>query len=207
MKLFKDFDRPSVFDRAESYAWLLDIRNLRNAIPHDVHELAELRRKIVRRLLALTTDRSEADIVLNTTPHGKRVLPGATFDWSVSHSSRHLAFGLSFDSRIGIDIEDTSRRVSFDDIAGAVFTPRESEQSRTPSDFYTIWTAKESLMKAVGLGFAFDPKRFSLAIGEDGIAAEDVEGYRKEDFHFETTLERPLRLCVCRCPATEGFLC
>lgn len=186
MKLFKELCKPSVFNCDETYVWLLD-----------VEKSAVVRRKTVHHLLALVTGLHENNITLNTTPLGKHTLPDAAFDWNTSYSSHHLAFGLSFNSRIGIDIEDTTHPRAFDDIASEFFTSRERAQIHTPSDFYATWTAKESLMKAIGLGFNLEPKKFSIKITDSKIMVEEIDGYRKEDFHFETVLEESIRLCSC----------
>lgn len=175
-----------ILDSEEARVWLLE-----------VEKSETLRKKTVHQMLATITRISEDTIKLDTTPYGKPILPGAPFDWNVSYTSHHLAFGMSLTSRIGIDIEDTTQIRAFDDIAKNFFTPRERTQCRTPADFYTLWTAKESLMKAVGLGFNLEPRKFSLAITDSEIRVDEIEGYQKEDFHFETTLEDSIRICCC----------
>lgn len=176
-----------IFSLNETEVWLLE-----------VEKAAALRRKTVHQILAQITGCAEDSIALDTTRYGKHILPGAPFDWSVSYTSQHLAFGWSQRGHIGIDIEDTTQVRAFADIASEFFTPRERAQCRSASDFYTTWTAKESLMKAVGLGFNLEPHKFSLAIDDREIRVETIDGYRKEDFHFETTLTDAIQVCVCQ---------
>lgn len=64
---------------------------------------------------------------------------------------------------IGIDIEMTRRNTDFEGVAKKVFTRREQEmlmpltKSEKRKLFFQLWTAKESLMKATGLGFSLNP--------------------------------------------------
>jgi 4'-phosphopantetheinyl transferase len=75
---------------------------------------------------------------------------------SLSHSGGWVACAISDAGCIGIDIEAHSPRRTFIGIADAAFGP--GEQSQVAADgaagFYRIWTWKEAMAKASGVGIA-----------------------------------------------------
>ena len=52
------------------------------------------------------------------------------------------------------------------------------------SRFYLIWTIKEAYMKAIGLGFGFDPSRIEYDMRANTVA---VDGAVATDWRFETS--------------------
>lgn len=91
-----------------------------------------------------------------TYPHGKPYCTNSTlsFNQSHSHQSYVLAFGKE-NLDIGVDIENLDRRVNQHDLAKAYFSDDEWalwQQDQSPASFFAIWTAKEALLKAHGLG-------------------------------------------------------
>ena len=121
--------------------------------------------------------------------NGKPFAPGYPA-FSLSHSDQWclLAAGGNC-QQIGVDVEEISERNI--DIASAVYT--ESELIWMKSDpvnrFFRLWTWKESLMKATGLGMQLEPQSFEVlpfaegrsvyAAGQAWYAwAGGMEGYR-----------------------------
>ena len=100
--------------------------------------------------------------------YGKPYVPGGP-EFCISHGGNWV-LAVSDALPVGVDIEP----VNPDNIrlAKRVFTPEELEwmDADPVSRFHTLWTLKESLMKAVGLGFHIDPRTFSvLPVGEPHI--------------------------------------
>ncbi len=119
--------------------------------------------------------------------------------FNISHSGDWSVCALS-ELPIGIDIEmvqpiDLS-------IAKDCFTENEFERMTGFADkneqldyFYTIWTIKESYLKAIGSGFSKAPDSFGAEIINDQILLTgDIEaGYCFRKYNFE----HGYKLCVC----------
>jgi phosphopantetheinyl transferase len=105
--------------------------------------------------------REDSDILEG--PNGGPRLSAGHPDFSVSHSGALVALSVS-DSPHGLDLEDLGRPAKFGLLAERILGPGEllSEPGAAgdPMAFFSVWTRKESLMKAMGLGFALDPRSF-----------------------------------------------
>lgn len=95
-----------------------------------------------------------ADELLKTE-YGKPYLADLAFNHS--HSQQHYALVMSHQLQdIGVDVEDLNRKVRFEALAQHAFTAKElagwyaSGQDR--QYWFQVWTAKEALVKAAGLG-------------------------------------------------------
>ncbi len=70
--------------------------------------------------------------------------------------------------RLGVDVEERVSRKDFDELSEAVFGPHEqSALARVRGRdrvqlFFRLWTIKEALIKALGLGFTFDVSQFEV---------------------------------------------
>jgi 4'-phosphopantetheinyl transferase len=114
--------------------------------------------------------------------HGKLHSPGIEFN--LSHSGHYVAFACSVDP-VGIDIEEIGQNM---DIARKVMTVQEYEDFIGSVDekdredvFARMWTAKESYMKALGLGFRLPPETFRVLYGYDiKNPAESISIYELE---------------------------
>jgi phosphopantetheinyl transferase len=93
---------------------------------------------------------------------GKPYLTDKDIYFNLSHSGDYVVLATS-DGEVGADIE----KIKAYDVAVAAkcFTPQELDWLRAQKSdeaFYTIWTAKESVMKGFGLGFALPPESFCI---------------------------------------------
>jgi len=99
---------------------------------------------------------ADADIALSA--YGKPFLkhrPEIAFNHS--HSQKNYALALSAGMQdIGIDVEDLERKVRFEALARHAFHPRELDawnaSGQQPEYWFKVWTAKEAVLKAAGLG-------------------------------------------------------
>lgn len=102
--------------------------------------------------------------------HGKPVLSDGSIRFNLSHSGEYAVLAAD-KNEIGVDIEQIKTlRMS---VAQRCYTDEElnwmNAQDDVTAAFYRLWTGKESVMKATGLGFSLDPKSFSL-LPVDGAA-------------------------------------
>src|SRR5690349_14603367 len=85
---------------------------------------------------------------------GRPFLPHHNFDFNVSHSENMVVAAFSTIKSVGVDIEH-NRPVDVDAYEG-IFHPQERSfiaSANTPNSFFEVWTKKESLLKARGVGF------------------------------------------------------
>jgi 4'-phosphopantetheinyl transferase len=83
---------------------------------------------------------------------------GAGLQFSVSHSGSLGLYALRRGIPVGVDVERTAPGFEWVDVASTAFSQRELDQVKAlPDDqgleaFFAIWTRKEAVAKAVGLG-------------------------------------------------------
>ena len=101
--------------------------------------------------------KSEKEISFNG--YEKPFSPGKKY-FNLSHSAEICAIAVS-DEEVGLDVEKLE--AVFPDEAKTVFTEEEKIWAGDSSErAYEIWTMKESVMKAIGMGFSFEPESFSV---------------------------------------------
>ena len=99
--------------------------------------------------------------------HGKPTLPDhPEIDVSVAHTGAHVAVALARGPRVGVDVERI-RDVDVDELARSAFSSGEAgELAALPAGerlaaFFALWTRKESIVKALGVGITDDFARAS----------------------------------------------
>lgn len=101
----------------------------------------------------------EDDGALCYNEHGKPFLEHGPF-FSVSHSRRYSVLAVS-ENEIGIDIE--MHECPSEKLINRCFTEEEQSFAKMSTEnFLRIWTAKEAVLKFLGTGFSFSPKKFSV---------------------------------------------
>ena len=128
---------------------------------------AALRRIICDRL-SCTNDQ----LAFGESEHGKpfAVVNGrqVSISFNVTHSGRHglLAFGSP--GRIGVDVEERRSYRHIDLLSESVFGPNERREIKSLRGeqkiefFFNLWTVKESLVKALGVGMSLDTSEFEV---------------------------------------------
>lgn len=138
------------------------------------------RRGILRRLLSRYTSMDPVGVELQRSEQGKLRIAerqGSQVRFNLSHSKGFAIFAITRGREVGIDIEQVDGTSGWRDVAKVFFTPREQEViSRLPADrqtetFFEIWTRKEAILKALGLGLQFDPAHIDVA-GNDALGKE-----------------------------------
>lgn len=108
---------------------------------------------------------------ISSTPQGKPYLTGQTdFHFSISHSGRWvvLAYG---STELGIDIQLVDPQKARPTMVKRIFTPEEQRflSQGHPTDFFRLWTGKESYLKYLGTGLSKSLISFSVLSPETGI--------------------------------------
>lgn len=118
-------------------------------------------RSVLRELLGHYLRIDPAAVPLVVSGRGKPELAGSAcgrLSFNVSHSGDHALIAISSRRTVGIDIERIDAAINWRELAALVCTPSErqaiegSSSEIQPVQFFRCWTAKEALLKALGLG-------------------------------------------------------
>jgi 4'-phosphopantetheinyl transferase len=129
---------------------------------------------LLRTMLSRDSAVAPRDWQFDITPAGKPFLRdadaagGASF--SLSHTPGMVACAVARDAEVGIDVESVDRDVRDGDISTRFFAASETAAlARLAPDirtlrFFDLWTLKEALLKATGLGLAQSLDRFAFDV-------------------------------------------
>ncbi len=126
---------------------------------------------LVRQLVGELVGRAPADLVFAVPDGGGKPFlvdpPGQGLDFNLSHTTGMVACAVGIGCAVGIDLEPLDRRVELN-IARRFFA-RDEYQWLTGLDdgdrqagFLNLWTLKEAVAKAVGLGIQLGFEAFSV---------------------------------------------
>jgi 4'-phosphopantetheinyl transferase len=116
-------------------------------------------RTLLGRYLALRPER----LVFSYGPHGKPELAGGLqklLSFNVSHSGDLALFAIANGFEVGVDVEEIHPVSDLEATASIFLSSDELAEfnalpaSRKLERFYTIWTSKEAILKALGSGFS-----------------------------------------------------
>lgn len=124
-------------------------------------------RAATRRLLGRYLGADPRQLPIIEEAHGKPALAGRELEFNASHSGDLVALAFASATPVGIDVE--RRRTLRDPLALArrFFSPDEYGYVTGSADvteaFFTVWTAKEAIVKASGKGIgASDLRAFTI---------------------------------------------
>ncbi|MDM1322889.1 4'-phosphopantetheinyl transferase family protein [Acinetobacter pseudolwoffii] len=91
------------------------------------------------------------------------------FSFNHSHSQNFYALATSHQvQNLGVDIEELGRKVRFEALAQHAFHPEELKQWQAldydPEYWFKVWTTKEAVLKASGLGIRISLKELNTRI-------------------------------------------
>ena len=120
-------------------------------------------RALLRDTLSGLLNVAPLDLELEFTGHGKPLLKqnSRQIQFNLSHSGEMVMLGVTCETEIGIDVEMIRPLSRRDQIAQGILSPAEWSHYSELSDaqrqeaFFTIWTRKEAIVKAVGRGLLF----------------------------------------------------
>jgi 4'-phosphopantetheinyl transferase len=127
-------------------------------------------RFVAARFLLVTALRRRfgvTDITLIASPDTKPAVSGAglpaSLDVNLSHTDGLVACAFGIGVSVGIDVERLGRAVDAAEIARTQFAPEEQTCGADEVSFLHMWTLKEAVTKAVGLGLALKLSTFVCA--------------------------------------------
>lgn len=172
----------------EVHVWLWNLEE--TIAPRDVSQRANAQ---LLRLLGRYA--GTAPPALQRGEHGKPFLPGAGFPhFNLSHGGRCMLFAFARQQAIGVDIDALSRRHAPLELARRFFAEDEAKAiekldgSLQGAAFMRLWTGKEAVLKALGMGLSFGLHRLRFELDDTGRAgglqAIDVDAGAKEDWQL-----------------------
>jgi 4'-phosphopantetheinyl transferase len=108
--------------------------------------------RIAREALKLSAERSRVRLGGLLKDENGVPCPVAGIYWSLSHKPKYVAAVVSKD-KVGIDIEEMKPRP--ESLFARVASDKEWElQERSWDNFFRYWTAKEAILKVIGIGIS-----------------------------------------------------
>jgi 4'-phosphopantetheinyl transferase len=137
-------------------------------------------------VLARYTGDDADSLILEPTSHGKPVLPGSRLRFNLAHSGEVALVAVARDRDVGVDVERVREDADRWALVDHALTARERRQLQRvpPADrahaFLSMWTRKEALLKAAGVGLAIEPALVELE--GDTVVAVPPELDRADDW-------------------------
>ena len=114
-------------------------------------------------------------------------------EFNDSHSGTIGLIAIAVGAPIGIDVEEISPDIKFQQLAERFFAPTEATEltrlrpEKQLDGFYRVWTCKEAYIKAKGDGLSLSLSSFRVAIDPDQPASLcHVDGQPDEPTHWTT---------------------
>jgi 4'-phosphopantetheinyl transferase len=138
-------------------------------------------RSALRELLAERLSITPATVTLTAGKWGKPMLAGAEtgLSFNVSHSCNQALIAISDSRLVGVDIEHVDLNLDWREVASLLCTRHElrclnAEPTRTQTvSFFRLWTAKEALLKALGVGI-YGLQMLDVGCRGEGIRSPEV---------------------------------
>jgi len=134
-----------------------------------------LRRAILRKELAKFTGSSTEKINYNTNEFQKPFLENGDVQFNCSHSNNYFVIAISGNTELGVDIEHYRELNDLDLTAERAFSINEFTKWMSVAEdekldiFYRIWTRKEAIIKAIGMGLSYPLSDFDVSIGKNNV--------------------------------------
>ncbi len=125
-------------------------------------------RSILCSRLGCKNERLSFDVLKHGKPFALVDGIAAPVSFNVSHGGKYGLIALAPQGRLGVDVEERVARFDLDGMSEFVFSPGEQADFAAVRGqvkfhlFFTLWTLKEALIKALGTGFSLDPSRFEI---------------------------------------------
>jgi phosphopantetheinyl transferase len=185
--------------RADAFMDLLDPvereRHARFRFPAD-QERFLLAHGLLREVLSHYLHEDPAQLRFSRGAHGKPFLQGHPLHFNLSDTKDALAIAVGH-HELGIDLETTTRSVDHVAVGEHYFTPEENDDIASAADgkrrFLELWTRKEAVLKASGVGIMDDLKLLRvnepvnhLLIGHEAFVTLAAPQYHVRTWHIGT---------------------
>jgi 4'-phosphopantetheinyl transferase len=127
-------------------------------------------RAALRERLAVCLQLPPTNVPIITGANGKPELAGSAQRWefNITHSGDYVLLALVWGRAVGVDVEK-HRELDIGELSRHCFSAdeRAALAALSPKDradaFFAVWTRKESVLKALGVGLGFPLDQFSVS--------------------------------------------
>jgi 4'-phosphopantetheinyl transferase len=169
LEIYRSWFRP---DEHERFSGFLHERRRREFI---------VGRGLARRAIARELCCEPREIAFDVVEQGKLVIQQSCVSgpiyFNITHTADYVGCVTSRQCPVGVDVEKLDERVSVVDIAARFFSATESRRIQELAadarldEFFTLWTLKEALAKAHGLGLAAPLESSQMRVEATGVFA------------------------------------
>ncbi len=142
-----------------------------------------LSRGLLRLLLSAYLKREPSKLEFPVSPDGKPYLQDSSISFNISHSGGLFLAGFSLFQNMGVDVQEVYPITARPQVIQSYFSDAEKEYlEKRPGGldaFFSLWTAKESYLKARGKGFRLSSKDFSAL--PEGTSPESYMIYYRSE--------------------------
>lgn len=174
---------------------LLDAEELARAerfrFDHDRHRFI-IGHGLLRHVLGQRLDLSPEAIRFARGPHGKPYIAETRLHFNFSDTKDAILIALSEGAELGVDVETMARSVDHMAVGEHYFTSEEVADIReTPEPkrrFLELWTRKEAVLKASGVGIMDDLKVLRVNAPEQTVelAHDEFKRMASDSYHVRT---------------------
>ncbi len=153
-----------------------------------VREQACFAKYFLRNILSRYVDQAPRDLSFRYNAYGKPQLESHELHFNVSHSGHYVALALCRDVELGVDIQTMREKLLPLDIAKRFFHQQEYDVLKSLASsvqrqwFYRLWSAKEAVLKACGIGIGATGLKDIVL----NVAADDTKAALHIDFAVST---------------------
>jgi 4'-phosphopantetheinyl transferase len=149
---------------------------------------------MLRTVLAPMLGARPEELVFERGPHGKPYLPSGGPRFSFSDTKDAVLIGVAGSTELGVDLETMARSVDHDAVARHYFTDPEVSMLDALQGhdrklgFLELWTRKEAVLKATGVGIMEDLRSMSVLERTNAMRITHPEMMRmaEPDYHVRT---------------------
>jgi len=144
----------------------------------------------IRVILAKYTGMAAEQIILIQKRGEKPYIKDSKVKFNLSHTTGYALLAVTQTGEVGIDIEYKRDNVRVELISRSSFSQSERQailavEGRERRDrFFNCWTRKEAFIKAIGKGFSYDTKTFSVTVESKELSR--VIAFEKGDYNPNT---------------------
>lgn len=142
----------------------------------------EAARAGMRAILARYKKVPQRDLLFARHGHGKPYFKDDPIEFNLAHSGDVALLAVAERTRVGVDLEKWRGGINAEGIAERFFTGQESRtiQSRPAGEklraFYSLWTRKEAVIKAMGGSVMDSLGKFDLTGAPEPLATLSIHG-------------------------------
>jgi phosphopantetheinyl transferase len=127
---------------------------------------------LLRIVLSRKLGKDPFEILFVRDIHNKPALNRSKLNFNLTHTRNAFAFAVSPRNYVGIDMEQATRKADYSSIIKNYFSEADQRyidgaDSDSAYRFFLLWTRKEALLKALGVGVITDLKQYSVSDGKE----------------------------------------